>query len=188
MKGKTKEEILELVKEKREIGTENLKNKIKNLKLSMNEPGDIKRFKEKQILYYKNEIHSLNIQIRRRGENMKIAAQLYNKNKIREELRIYKNQLGIETLEMYIKIYKEKPKKKPPKKKFVPPDPVTPILKKPEPIPLTPEEKKAIKRQALEAKIAEMEEEIEFKCPHCDRIYATEPSRKRHITMRHKED
>lgn len=81
-----------------------------------------------------------------------------------------------------------------PKKEFIPPDPVKEIVEEPEWVPppplkieLTLEEKKAIKQQQLEAKIAELEAEAEFPCPHCGKIYATEPARKRHITMRHKE-
>ena len=56
-------------------------------------------------------------------------------------------------------------------------------------IPLTPEER-AILIAEKEAKLKALqpeEEEEEFPCPHCNRIYSTEPILKRHITMRHKE-
>ena len=214
MKGKNKIEIDILVAEKRKNGIRSLKKKIDDLKF-MNEPSDRARYRDKQIRYYENEIHSIHIQIRRKEENMKVAAQLYNKNKIREELKIYRHQLSLETLEMYIKLYKVKPKKvkkkkaviktpppKKPEKPIVIPDPVEPILKeeepKPfgwtpkieyihseppteEPIPQSPEER------AAEIRMEEIEAETEFPCPKCGRIYATDPARKRHITMRHKE-
>lgn len=213
MKAKTKADIDNRVAIKRTLGAKNIREKIKNLRLHMNEPGDIKQFKADQIANYEAEIYSLGIQIRRREENMEIARKLFEKNRHREELKIYKAQQGIETLKGYIAIYKENPKKKKKKKKFVPPDPVEEIIKEPEPviespvliapleeeailepefpvveqaIPLT-EEERAILIAEKEAALKELEDEDEFECPHCHRIYATAPALKRHITMRHKE-
>ena len=203
-----KEKMDELIAVKREQGTINLRLKVSKI----HEPGEKALFKKKQIKRYNDLLHSLHIQIRRKGENGTVAEQLYLKNKHREELKLYRLQQSILTIEGYIKIMQEKPKKgkkKVPLKElvkvieetakvggfdpmkydppvltvedFVPPDPIEKIIE------LTPEEKKAIRRQQLEAQIAEAEAELEFICPHCDRIYATESSRKRHITMRHKE-
>jgi len=89
-----------------------------------------------------------------------------------------------------------------PKEEFIPPDPIEEIIaevpvdltkeqveqieEKIEDIPLTPEEKTILIAEK-EAAIKALEDEAEFPCPHCERIYATESSRKRHITMRHKE-
>ena len=195
MKGLNKEEIDKLVAEKRAIGSQNIRVKLSKMIDPVNRQVHIK----KQVQYYKDTLHSLEIQMRHNQENATVAAQLYTKNKFREELKLYRLQLSKETIQGYIEIMEEKPKKVKKEKKFVPPDPVAPILAEPEPIPepiieepipLTPEEKKAIRMQVLEAKIADLEpieEEEEFPCEVCGRIYATEPSRKRHITMRHKE-
>jgi len=58
-----------------------------------------------------------------------------------------------------------------------------------EPIPLTPEEKAAlIAEKEAQLKALEEEDEEEFPCPHCNRVYSSVPILKRHITMRHKED
>ena len=201
MKYKTITDIDEQVAEKRKIGGVNLRQKLQDLRLHENDPVAIKRYKEKQINYYENEIHSLKIQIRRREENMGIARQLFEKNKHREELKLYKTQMAIETLEGYIAIYKEKPKKEK-KKAFIPPDPVVeaiPELKieepafipppPPEEISLTPEEKAAlIAEKEAQLKALEEEDEEECPCPHCNRVYSSVPILKRHITMRHKED
>jgi len=214
MKYKTITDIDEQVAEKRKIGGVNLRQKLQDLRLHENDPVAIKRYKEKQINYYENEIHSLKIQIRRREENMGIARQLFEKNKHREELKLYKTQMAIETLEGYIAIYKEKPKKEKKKKKaFIPPDPVVEAIPElkitpedlyaeiiavnttvemgglEEPIPLTPEEKAAlIAEKEAQLKALEEEDEEEFPCPHCNRVYSSVPILKRHITMRHKED
>jgi len=198
MKAKSKADIDNRVAIKRTLGAKNIREKIKNLRLHMNEPGDIKQFKADQIANYEAEIYSLGIQIRRREENMEIARKLFEKNRHREELKIYKAQQGIETLKGYIAIYKENPKKKKKKKTFVPPDPIEEIIEETtilEPefpvveqaIPLT-EEERAILIAEKEAALKELEDEDEFECPHCHRIYATAPALKRHITMRHKED
>jgi len=122
--------------------------------------------------------------------------------------------MAIETLEGYIAIYKEKPKKEKKKKKaFIPPDPVVEAIPElkitpedlyaeiiavnttvemgglEEPIPLTPEEKAAlIAEKEVQLKALEEEDEEEFPCPHCNRVYSSVPILKRHITMRHKEN
>jgi len=111
-------------------------------------------------------------------------------------------QAGIALCNEYLK-----PKKPVKKKKdiFVPPDPIAEILKAEPPeekikiiptseaiiseIPLTPEERAILiaEKEAQLKALQPEEEEDEFPCPHCNRIYSTEPILKRHITMRHKE-
>jgi len=204
MKGKNKTEIDMLVAEKRKLGIANLHRKFTDLKRTLNEPGDFKRFIETQIAGWEQQLRSNEYAIQRNEANAKIAAQLFNKNKQREELKVYRLQQSNDTMKLYIKIGKDalKPKQEKQKAKFIPPDPVKAILEEPPlkplvyaneepgdfPIPLTPEEKAILiaeKEAALKA--LEDEDDIEFPCPHCGRIYSTEPTLKRHITMRHKE-
>ncbi len=199
MNGKNKEEIDENLVLKRESGSKSIRLKLSKMLDPVIKQNHIK----KQIQFYKNHLHEYKIEILRKKENTKIAEQLFLKNKFREELKLYCLEQAIETTKLYLTIMKEKPKKQ-----FVPPDPVKEILEeKVEPIPEPPKKplkevieslNKAVQSGALEPitektieqieeEIAEIEAITEFKCPHCDRIYATEKSRKRHITMRHKE-
>ena len=118
-------------------------------------------------------------------------------------------QMGIALCNEYLK--PKKPVKKKKKDAFIPPDPIAEILKAEPPeefkevaeeitaeitarattieIPLTPEERAILiaEKEAQLKALQPEEEEEEFPCPHCNRIYSTEPILKRHITMRHKE-
>ena len=78
------------------------------------------------------------------------------------------------------------PKKEKPKKKaFVPPDPIKEIIAE---IPFTPEERAIlIAEKEARLKALQPEEEDEFPCPHCEKVYTVETSLKRHITMKHPE-
>jgi len=199
MKGKNKTEIDMLVAEKRKLGIANLHRKFTDLKRTLNEPGDFKRFIETQIAGWEQQLRSNEYAIQRNEANAKIAAQLFNKNKQREELKVYRLQQSNDTMKLYIKIGKDalKPKQEKQKAKFIPPDPIAEILKAepPEEFKEVAEEITAeitarailIAEKEAALKALEDEDDIEFPCPHCGRIYSTEPTLKRHITMRHKE-
>jgi hypothetical protein len=151
---------------------EKKKDLIKRIKHIQHNPSNLPEPQLKKMLaQYNQNKRDIEIQIKRSQDGMKVAEQLFLKNQHREEHKIREKQDTLEKVIVYISIMEDalKPAKK--------------TLPKPKPKPKPPEEPKKI----IEEKPPIIEEE-EYPCPICNKIYASEPSLKRHITMNHKEE